>query len=496
MYRPNDSTAGQQNRYEQTSEWGASAAQDAWSHENFSWRGYRPSSRDNFDMQDELNDGLNFNIYDHFNQPNRAVQELHSGEDHLRSASMDVSKAARALNRGDSDSAMFYLRNSLNDIQDGIYDLNDGLRDNPNDSRKDMRGESRVQEGIDDVYWSRRNLSHAMRLLKAGDEDGAMQFLRQGGRALNSGRDEIDAGVDKIENANRGGWSGGWRGRDRGSNCEPESPACEEPEEPRCEEPEEPTCEKPEEPTCEKPEEPTCEKPEEPTCEEPEEPICEKPEEPCDPPFFDKAERHLIWGDPHIQDAKGNNVDDHIEANKNVLLLETTDGASITGHTASFDNPELRAQLGHDITVFDKEVVNLGDGQRIIMNSDGTAYRTDANGNIGAQLKDDEVIASTEDCNDKVTYDVETKSLTFSFVGDDKSTISGVITGNLDHRANYINTEVKTSTGLFGGFMPALRADFTGVKVNSQTGEGAFDPAQDGSVRTNKDFFVDSLYNE
>lgn len=204
----------------------------------------------------------------------------------------------------------------------------------------------------------------------------------------------------------------------------------------------------------------------------------------------------MIWGDPHIQDAKGVNIEDQIEANKNVLLVKTVDGASITGHTTSFDNPELRAQEGHDITVFDKEVVNLGDGQRILMQSDGTAFRVDANGTIGEALKDNEVVSSTKDSNDRVTYDAETRTLSFSFVGDDKSTISGVLTGNIDQRGNYLNSEVKESGGMFGGFMPALRADFTGVTVDSQTGAGAFDPALDGHQRTNADFFVDSLFDE
>lgn len=485
MYRPNDSTAGHQSRFEGAAEWGASAAQEAWNPDNIMHGGFRSNSRDQnyFDMQTDLNDGLDFNIYDHFDRPsNRAVDELHSGEDNLGSASQELRKTMRALNNGDTHRAMHFLRNSLNDIEDGLYDLNDGLRDNPNDSRNDVRGENRVQEGMDDVYFSRRNLSQAMRLLKAGDEEGAMQFLRQGGRALNSGRDDIDSGVDKIEDANKHGRRGGWRQRR---------------DEPRCQEPEEPPCERPERPTCEEPKEPPCETPEQPHCEEPEEPTCEKPEKPsCEPELYDKAERHLIWGDPHIQDSKGNNIEDQIESNKNVNLLTTSDGISITGHTTSFDNPELRAKEGHDITVFDKEVVNLGDGQRILMNSDGKAYRTDANGNIGEALRDNEVVSSTTDCNDKVTYDAETRTLNFSFVGDDKSTISGVLTGNLDNRGNYLNTEVKQSSGLFGGFMPALRADFTGVKVNSQTGEGAFDPSIDGRIRTNADFFVDSLFNE
>ncbi len=140
--------------------------------------------------------------------------------------------------------------------------------------------------------------------------------------------------------------------------------------------------------------------------------------------FMTKLSVTLIWGDPHIQDAKGNNIEDQIEANKNVLLLETADGASITGHTTSFDNPGAQSREGHDITVFDKEVVNLGDGTRVLMQSDGTAYRVDADGKLGEALKDNEVVSSTKDCNDKVTFDAETRSLNFSFTGDDKSTIS------------------------------------------------------------------------
>ena len=197
-----------------------------------------------------------------------------------------------------------------------------------------------------------------------------------------------------------------------------------------------------------------------------------------------------------MRDEKGNDIENQIEANRNVSLLETVDGASITGHTASFNNPELRAKEGHDITVFDKEVVNLGDGTRILMEADGKAYRVDSNGNKGRALCDDEVVTSRKDANDKVTYDAQTRSLTFNFSGDDKSTISGVLTGNLDSRGNYLNTEVKSSSGLFAGFMPALKADFTGIKVDSKTGAGSFDPTLDGRQRTNEDFFVDTLFNE
>ena len=217
----------------------------------------------------------------------------------------------------------------------------------------------------------------------------------------------------------------------------------------------------------------------------------------CQPPERPKVvnEYHQIWGDPHLQDVKGTNVEDQIEANKDVLLLKTDDGASITGHTTSFDNPELRAQEGHDITVFDKEVVSLGDGQKILFNSDGTAYHVDANGNLGAALKDGESVHSGKDANDYVTYSATNRTLNFNFNGADGSNQNGLLTGLIDPRGNYINTGVSESGTQAYGFVPALKADFTGVTVDSQTGAGAFDP-NNGVEVSNKDFYVDGLYNQ
>ncbi len=495
MHRPNDSTSGRHQPMEGASEWGSYAAQDAWRPDSYTNRGFRRDSRDNDDMEQELNAGLNFNIYDHNDQrhQNRAVDELHSGENRLDRAGNEVQRALRALRNGDSEGAASYLRDSLRDIRGGVEDLRDGLRHNPNDSRQDRHGERNVREGLDEISDSRHHLSKAFHLIRNGREDEAMQLLRKGRRELNNGRDDVDYGVDNIEDASRRGRHGGHR------QPGAQKPGCEQPEVPTppCETPEEPKnpCEP--KPPCETPEEPETPCEPEPPCETPEEPEtpCE-PEPPCEPEFYDKAERHLIWGDPHIQDAKGNNIEDQIEANKNVLLVKTSDGASITGHTTSFDNPELRAKEGHDITVFDKEVVNLGDGQRIMFQADGKAFRVDNNGNLGEAVKDDEVISSRHDANDKVTFDADTRSLNFNFVGDAQSTISGVLTGNLDSRGNYVNSEVKQSTGLFGGFMPALKADFTGITVDSKTGAGAFDPTLDGRQRTNADFFVDSLFDE
>ena len=444
---------------EAASQWGSAVAQDAWSSNYSANRGFRQTSRDNNDMEDQLNAGLNYNIYDHNqNSPqNKAMSELNSGQDSLDDASSDLRSAMRSLRNGDSDSAKSYLRDSLGDMKDGVHDLRHGMRDNPNDSRADLRGERTVRDGIDDISDSRQDLRKALHLLGQGKEEEAMKLMRQGRNSLNNGRDDVDSGVDKIEDANshgRRGGHGGGQGGHCGGDQQPQPPV-------------------------EPPTEPPC-----------------HPEPPCQPPLYDKAERSLIWGDPHLQDANGTNVEDQIQSDKNVSLLKTSDGASITGHTTTFDNPDLKAQEGHDITVFDKEVVNLGDGTRVQMQADGKAYHVDANGNLGDALKDNEVVSSTRDSNDKVTYDAQTRSLNFNFTGADNSTIAGALTGNLDNRGNYLNTEVKTSQGNFGGFMPALKANFTGATVDSQTGAGAFDPTQDGRQRTNADFFVDSLYDQ
>ncbi len=175
MYRPNDATGGHQQPMEAAGEWGASAAQDAWRPDYTTNRGFRNTSRDNFDMEDELNSGLNFNIYDHNDnrRQNGAVRELNSGESHLDNANSELRNAIRSLRRGDSDAAMDYLRDSLRDINGGVQDLRDGMRLNPNDSRQDRRGEREVREGLEDISDSRHNLSKAFRLLGEGREEEA-----------------------------------------------------------------------------------------------------------------------------------------------------------------------------------------------------------------------------------------------------------------------------------------------------------------------------------
>ena len=181
MHRPNDATIGHQQPLDRGGDWGSSAAQDAWKPENFIRGGYRQASRDNNDMENELNDGLNFNIFDHndHGHPNKAVSELHSGENNLDSASLELRRSMHALHNGDSERAMGYLRDSLHDIKEGVGDLKDGMRHNPDDSRKDVRGERRVHEGIDEISDSQNNLKQAMQLLKEGDEEGAMKLLRR-----------------------------------------------------------------------------------------------------------------------------------------------------------------------------------------------------------------------------------------------------------------------------------------------------------------------------
>ncbi len=106
MYRPNDATGGHQQPMEAAGEWGASAAQDAWRPDYTTNRGFRHTSRDNFDMEDELNSGLNFDIYDHndHRSQNGAVRELNSGANRLDDATSDLRNAIRSLRHGDTRS--------------------------------------------------------------------------------------------------------------------------------------------------------------------------------------------------------------------------------------------------------------------------------------------------------------------------------------------------------------------------------------------------------
>lgn len=210
--------------------------------------------------------------------------------------------------------------------------------------------------------------------------------------------------------------------------------------------------------------------------------------------YNDEAGKKRVWGDPHLVADDGTQVDDQIEAGKDVMLLQSKDGNSIVGETAKFDptNPNSKA------TVFDRECVTLSGGTKILFAGDGKAYHYDPSkkDHVGAALKDGEVVTGAEE-DDRVVYHEKQKSLQYNFkVGNDY--VSGSLKGNdtaNPNRSDWVDTSIDYSSGHFGGFMPALKNSFAGVDVDHSTGQGAFKPDIFGNERSNKDFYVNSLYS-
>ncbi|CAN5281730.1 hypothetical protein BH10CYA1_BH10CYA1_46140 [soil metagenome] len=211
--------------------------------------------------------------------------------------------------------------------------------------------------------------------------------------------------------------------------------------------------------------------------------------------FNDEAGKKTIWGDPHLVADDGTQVDDQIEAGKNILLLNSKDGNSIVGETSKYDltNKDSTA------TVFDQECITLSGGNKVIFKGDGTAYHYDAkkSDHLGSALRDGETVQG-DDPDDKATYNAGTKTLSFTFqVGVDR--ISGNLQGNDTHSAdysNYVNTKIEASTGRYGGLMPAMKTSYGDVETDTMTGAGAFTKDANGHDRTNEDFYVKSLYGE
>jgi hypothetical protein len=167
--------------------------------------------------------------------------------------------------------------------------------------------------------------------------------------------------------------------------------------------------------------------------------------------------------------------------------LGTSDHTRITGETSVYHGAELNH---HPRTIFTKEAICFGDGQtKVVLEADGKAYLVKPDGKLGEQLKNGEVVSSSTNPNDQVTYDAKNGRLSYSFVDSDGNSVDGALQAHRDKFGDYISTSIEKSSGSFTGLLPALKPNLKDAHVDPLSGAGAFT-----GHRSNKNFYIPTLY--
>ena len=203
---------------------------------------------------------------------------------------------------------------------------------------------------------------------------------------------------------------------------------------------------------------------------------------PPPPPAKSPSEHRLVWGDPHLKTDDGSSASDQIQAGRDLLLLGTSDGSHIAGHTARY-----RTKANKYITVFDREAIDLGDGHtRVELDANGEAFLISATGTRLRRVRNGEVFESRTNPADSIRF--ANGTLTYSLVDGRGNSASGSVQAHKGKGGNYLSTGVDRTSGTLYGMIPSMKSSFKNTKVNARTGAGAFIDNQ-----TNRNFYVSSL---